>query len=106
MTNEQWIEYYNTQIAKLDKEFQEMAQESITGVNQAEIHNKVGANILAEKKYFDQRRYWENKIDELTEVDPSVKAFLEQTQEPSKFDVDSGKTTIDNSLNELEGKAL
>lgn len=104
------VEIYKKQIADLEKEYYtaKQNQPEITG-SQADVFQKVGQNLLAEKEFHDKKMQLENAIADIVGVSDGVTAFLDKTQKPlevSKLDVDAGKAKIDNSLNPLGGKTL
>lgn len=100
------IEYYDKQIEELDKERAERL-ESYTAIgNQASVYKQVGANMLAEKEYLDKRAELIKHKEDIIGVSPAVEAFLAAKPDASKFDVDSKKVDVDNSLNPLGGKKI
>lgn len=104
------IEYYNKQIEDLDNEFQTFKEsQTEIGGNQSQIFQRVGENMLAERKYQEQRDNLVRLRDDIVGVSPAIEAFLDKTKKPlefSKFDVDSGKAKIDTSMNPLGGKEV
>lgn len=101
------VDIYNKMINDLDNEFQSAmeSQEKIAG-NQKEVFQRVGENMLAEKKYQEQRSNIVKLRDDIIGVSPAVEAFLHKKEPVSKFDVDAGKAKIDTSMNPLGGKEL
>lgn len=104
------VDIYNKMIADLENEYftAKQNQGEITG-NQAEVYQKVGQNMLAEKEFYDKKRKLEELRDDVIGVSDGVKSFLDTNKKPfeiSKLDVDEGRVKIDNSLNPLGGKAL
>jgi hypothetical protein len=97
---------YERMIADLDREHAEEleAQTKPTG-NNLEIHQEVARRMAAQRAYEVKREKLDQlRIDSL-EVSQSVQHFLEPGYTPSKFDVLSGKETLDDSMHP-QGKSL
>lgn len=104
------VDIYNKMINDLDNEFQSARenQAAISG-NQRDVFQRVGENILAERRYQEQRDNLVKLRDDIVGVSPVVEAFLDKTKNPlevSKFDVDAGKVKVDTSMNPLGGKEV
>lgn len=104
------VDIYNKMINDLDNEFQSARenQAAISG-NQRDVFQRVGENMLDERKYQEQRDNLVRLRDDIVGVSPAIEAFLDKTKKPlefSKFDVDSGKAKIDTSMNPLGGKEV
>jgi hypothetical protein len=97
---------YQAMIDELDVKHKELldSQPEVTG-NQKDIFTTVSQRMLAEKQYLDERQKLIELRNEATEVSPAVAEYLKPKKVESKFDLDSGTTTIDNS-NIMEGKKL
>lgn len=104
------IEIYKKQIADLEKEYYSAKEnQTIIEGSQAEVYQRVGQNLMAEKEFQDEKRFLENAIADIVGVSDSVTAFLDANKKPleySKFDVDAESARVDSSLNPLGGKAL
>lgn len=103
------IDVYNKMINDLDNEFQSARenQEKLVG-NQRDVFQGVGENMLAARKYQQQRDNLVKLRDDIIGVSPAVAAFLDKTKKPpvSKFDVDAGTVKVDTSMNPLGGKEV
>jgi hypothetical protein len=107
MKDEQKFNTYSDMIADLDREHSETlaAQDKPTG-DRAEIYTEVSRRIIKQNEYELKRQKLVELRDDAMGVSPAVEAFLNPKKIESKFDVDSGKTKIDDSLNPLGGKKL
>lgn len=104
------VDIYDKMISDLDNEFQSAreSQEKLVG-SQSEVFQRVGENMLAARKYQQQRDNLVKLRDDIVGVSPVVEAFLDKTKNPlevSKFDVDAGKVKVDTSMNPLGGKEV
>ena len=116
LTHELIIQYYERQIAELDRDYlseMECRQKpsATVGKNQKELFQMVGENALFTNKYHSRREQLVRALDEIIGVSPAVQEYLDAKKskkpiEYSKFDVDAGITTIDNSLEPLKGKEI
>lgn len=104
------VEMYKKQIADLETEYYTAKenQAAIRG-SQADVYQRVGQNLMAEKEFQDKKMFLENAIADIVGVSDGVTAFLDTNKKPlehSKFDVDAGRAKIDTSMNPLGGKEL
>lgn len=106
------ISEIDNEINALDAEFKEWqtSRGNVAG-NNAEVYQRVGANMLKEIEYQKKRQCLEKERQDLSPVSDAVTAYLESVKKPgqfsqSKLDVQQGKANIDNSLNPLGGKAV
>ena len=91
----------------LDKEHEKrLAERQMPTENKAAVYDAAGKGMLEELDYLSKRGELLEMIKSATPVSPAVADFINPPQEHSKFDVDSGKAEIDNSLNPLGGKRL
>ena len=108
MANETKIELIKASIEQLDSERKAAleAQERATG-NQHEVFTAVASRAVAEGEYLRKRKTLVGMLDDAIGVSPAVEAFLNPGKPiETKFDLDSGKTKIDTSLQPLGGKAV
>ena len=98
---------YRELLAKLDADHQEeiKAREMATG-NQSEVFSEVGRRAVADREYQTKRKRYLEAINEEEEVSSGVENFLKKEEPVSKFDVDSGRAKLDDSLNPLGGKKI
>lgn len=99
---------YRELLAKLDDDHlaELEAREMATG-NQAEVYAEVGRRAVADREYQTKRsRYLEAINAEEEEISSGVADFLKKDEPVSKFDVDSGKSKLDDSMNPLSGKQI
>ena len=94
-------------LAKLESEHQSdlQSREFVTGT-QAEVFAEVGRRAVADREYQTKRSRFIEAINEETEVSSGVAGFLKKDEPVSKFDLDSGKSTLDTSMQPLGGKQI
>lgn len=100
-------EIYRELLAKLDADYQKEVEsrEMATG-DQAAVFSEVGRRTVADREYQTKRQQYLQVINDEDEVSSGVANFIKKDEPVSKFDVDSGKAKLDNSLNPLSGKQI
>ena len=94
-------------LAKLDSDYQnEVAARGMATGDQATVFAEVGRRAVADREYQTKRSRFIEAINEETEVSSGVAGFLKKDEPVSKFDLDSGKSTLDTSMQPLGGKQI
>ena len=98
---------YREMLSKLESEYQAdvESREMATGT-QAEVYAEVGRRAVADREYQTKRSRYLEAINEEEEVSSGVTDFLKKDEPVSKFDVDSGKSKLDDGMNPLSGKQI
>ena len=109
MTTEIKIEMYNEMIQKLDAAHEiALSQQEIPTGNNLQRYGQMGRNMAFQRAHELQRSKLVQLLNDATPVSKGVQDYIDsknKTVHFSKFDVLSGATTIDRSL-ETEGKPL
>lgn len=106
MENEK-TKMYDAMIQDLDRQHEEEKSSQLAAAgNRREVYNQVGKNMLFEKEYLDKRKKLVELKNDSIEVSPGVEAWLNPKKVETKFDLDNGSATLDDSLNPLSGKSL
>jgi hypothetical protein len=98
---------YKELLAKLEADYQKEVEsrEMATG-NQAEVYSEVGRRAVADREFQTKRSRYLEAINEEEEVSSGVASFLKKDEPVSKFDLDSNKSKLDDSMNPLGGKQI
>lgn len=107
MKNEINYKVYTQMIKELDEAHEQelKSQLEITG-NNLERYNETGRRMKIQSDYEYRRKALEELQADALGVSPAVEAYLKPEIPVSKFEVEKGNYTIDNSLNTLGGKKL
>jgi len=103
------IAYYNQIISELDRQhFTELEAREYQAMNQKDLFQMIGENAVKRAEYERKREMLVRQRDDVIGVSDHIREYLESRKENpnrkrepldfSKFDVDSGDTTVDNSL--------
>lgn len=110
MTQEEKVLFYDGAIADMDKKHAESleSQGEIQG-NKLAVHTEIANRQSANIKYIRERERLIQLRNEAMPVSKGVADYIAQKKASapaSKFDLDNGSATLDDSLNPLSGKSL